>query len=90
MWEQFARYFEIAVYVLEGTCIPPAKVEEKLKFAKEILEGQAPVPIVDASVRSQEMSVRGTLGGQASAKSRRGLYSRAKKSRPPSSGIPTM
>ena len=41
-------------------------------------------------MRSQEMSVRGTLGAQASAKSRRGLYSRAKKSRPASSGMPSM
>jgi hypothetical protein len=81
-WLQFARYTEISVFLLqENYMYGEEKIQESLDFAKEIIEGKAPAPIVDESVRSQEMSLRGALGGQASAKRNRGLSARARKTK---------
>jgi hypothetical protein len=81
VWEQFKRYFEISVYTLEGHLIMDrAAFNERLEFAKEIIEGKVKgAPAIDADVMHEEMSARGSRGKQASSKSSLSLTSRPKK-----------
>ena len=82
-WEQFERYFEISVYTLEDHLImDPAAFNERLEFAKDIIEGKVKgAPAIDADVMHEEMSARGSRGKQASSKSSLSLTSRPKKSK---------
>jgi len=59
-----------------------AAFNERLEFAKEIIEGKVKgAPAIDADLIHEEMSARGSRGKQASSKSSLSLTSRPKKSK---------
>ena len=72
LWQlHFERYFKISLYRLVHDRVPDEdKFNRRLQFIKEIIEGRTPAA-VDASERHEEFSHYGSLGRQASSRSRR-------------------
>ena len=83
LWQlHFERYSEISLYRLVTNHLPDEdEFTRRLNFIKEIIEGRPPAA-VDASERHEEFSHYGSLGRQASSRSRRKFGTKPKKSQP--------
>jgi hypothetical protein len=83
LWQlHFERYSEISLYRLDFDRVTDKnEFARRLQFIKEIIEGRPPAA-VDASERHEEFSHYGSLGRQASSRSRRKFGAKPKKSQP--------
>jgi hypothetical protein len=88
--DQFCRYYKIHIYGLEEDFIfDDLEVYERIRFAKEVIEGRPQRESADKDEVHEEMSQRGKLGRDAATRSRKDLSQRPKKSQPSQSSQPS-
>ena len=79
------------MYLLTEHKLPDVpEFTKKLNFIREIIEGPPYVAPVDPTERSQELSQRGVRGKKASVRGHKKLVQKAKKTKPATSGQPSM
>ena len=79
------------MYLLTEHMLPDVPLfTKKLNFLKDIVEGPPLGAPVDPTERSQELSQRGVRGKQASVRGQKKLVQKPKKSKPETSGQPSM